>query len=156
MKHHRSSPVYWLSYRLPLTQPIESFVYTDEMMLEVGAPRGHQRVTRERGQDPYQVPIYNKKKGNGLSIMVSGSISLGFKGPLWIWVKETAEEREENARALREENLQTTERIAQRRANALIPGREEHAYIQALNWEIDHYNANRGPNDPCRLLCPPY
>ena len=120
------------------------------MMLEVGAPRGHKRVTREKGQDPYQVPIHDKKKGNGFSIMVSGSISLGFKGPLWIWVKETAEERQENAQALHEENLQTTERIARRRANALIPGTEEHAYIQALNREIDQYNANRGPNDPRR------
>ena len=139
-----------------LTQPIESFVYTDEMMLEVGAPQGHKRVTREKGQDPYQVPIHDKKKGNGFSIMVSGSISLGFKGPLWIWVKETAEERQENAQALREENLQTTERIARRRANALIPGTEEHAYIQALNREIDQYNANHGTNDPRRQHRRPY
>ena len=62
-----------------LDQPIESFVYTDEMMLEVGAPRGHKRVTREKGQDPYQVPIHDKEKENGFSIMVSGSISLGLK-----------------------------------------------------------------------------
>ena len=75
-----------------LDQTIESFVYTDKMMLEVGAPRGHKRVTKEKGQDPYQVPIHNKKKENEFSMMVSGSISLGFKGPLWIWVKEIVEE----------------------------------------------------------------
>jgi len=139
-----------------LDQTIESFVYTDEMMLEVGAPRGHKRVTREKGQDPYQVPIHNKKKENEFSMMVSGSIPLGFKGPLWIWVKETAEEGQENARALQEENLQTTERIARRRANALIPGTEEHTYVQAINRGIDEYNANRGPNDPRRLHRGPY
>ena len=65
-----------------LNQPIESFVYTDEMMLEVGAPRGHKRITRERGEDPYQLPIHNMKKGNGFGIMVSGSISLGFRSSL--------------------------------------------------------------------------
>ena len=120
-----------------LDQPIESFVYTDEMLLEVGALWGHKRVTGEKGPDPYHVPVHDKKRGNGFSIMVSGSISLGFKGPLWIWVKETAEERQENKQALREENLETTERKTRRRANALLPGIKEPAYIQALNEEID-------------------
>ena len=137
-------------------QPIESFFYTDEMMLEVGAPLGHRGVTREKGQDPDQVPIHDKKKGNGFSIMVSGSISLGFKGPLWIWVKETAEERQENAEALREKNLQTTALIARRRANAIIPGTEEYAYNQGLNQEIDQYNANRGLSDSRHQHCRPY
>ena len=80
--------------------------------------------------------------------MVSRSISLHFKGPLWIWVNETAEERQENAQARCEENLQTTEHIALRSTNTLISDTAEHPYIKALNREIDRYNANRGPNAP--------
>ncbi|RPA88774.1 hypothetical protein L873DRAFT_1784800 [Choiromyces venosus 120613-1] len=93
---------------------IELFVYSDEMMLEVGAPRGRKKITRQKGEDPYQLPIHDKKKGNEFSIMISASISLGYKGPIWIWVKETPEERRENAEQLRQENIHTAEQVAQR------------------------------------------
>ncbi|RPA92838.1 hypothetical protein L873DRAFT_1847517 [Choiromyces venosus 120613-1] len=97
-----------------LAQPIESFVYSDEMMLEVGAPHGsRKKITRQKGEDPYQLPIHDKKKGNGFSIMISASISLGYKGPIWIWVKETPEERRENAEQLQQENIRTAEQVAQ-------------------------------------------
>lgn len=129
-----------------LEQPIESFVYTDEMIFEVGAPRGLRNVTRPRGGDPYQYAIHDKKP-NGFSVMVSGSISLGYKGPLWVWVRETPEERRENAEDLREENAQKRQRIETRRANARVPGTAEWQYIQDLNNQIAEYMAHRQPGN---------
>ncbi|PWW73504.1 hypothetical protein C7212DRAFT_347335 [Tuber magnatum] len=139
-----------------LAQLIESFVYSDEMILEVGTPWSRKKITRQTGEDPYQLLIHNNKKGNGFSIMISASISLGYKGPIWIWVKETPEERRENAKKLQQENIRTAERVAQLLANATIPGTLEYNYIQALNHEIDHYNEYYGPNNSCRLCRHPY
>jgi len=102
------------------------------------------------------LPIHDKKKGNGFTIIVSGSISLGFKGPIWIWVKETAEECQENAEQLQQENGEKLQRVAERRQRATIPGTAEFEYLQALNRNIDNYNAHRGPNEPRRLHRRPY
>jgi len=72
-------------------------VYSDEMRLEVRTPCKQKRIRQEKGQDLYMLPTYDKKRGNGVTMIVSGRISLEFKGPIWIWVKETAEEHQENA-----------------------------------------------------------
>lgn len=58
-----------------------SDMYIDEMIFEVPAPRGRRNVTRPRGGDPYKYAILDKKP-NGFSIMVFGSISERYKGPL--------------------------------------------------------------------------
>ena len=138
-----------------LAQPIESFVFSDEMIFEVGAPRRLRNITRQKGEDPYASAIQDKQK-SGLSIMVSGSITLGFKGPLWVWVKETQEERSANNELLQRENAEKIQRMHQRRENAKIPGTPEYQYLEALNRNIAEYNANRGPNDPRRMPRRPY
>ncbi|KAG0642758.1 hypothetical protein HOY80DRAFT_998276 [Tuber brumale] len=126
------------------------------MILEVGAPHGHNRITCEKGQDAYVIPLHDKKKGNGFRIMVSPSISLGYKGPIWIWLKETAAERLENAEELYDENTAKVQRIEERRTRATIPGTEKYEYLQALNRNIDFFDANRGPTEPRRLHRHPY
>lgn len=112
------------------------------MIFEVGAPRGLRNVTHPRGDDPYKYVIHDKKP-NGFSVMVSDSISLGYKGPLWVWVKETPEERQGNARALQEGNAYKRQRIEARRANARVPGTAEWQYIEDLNHQIDEYMIHR-------------
>ena len=115
-----------------LGQPIESFVFTDEMIIEIGAPRGSQKITQLKGKDPYAFVIHDKCP-NGFSVMVSGSIALGFKGPLLVWMKETPEERKENEQALAKENEQKRQWVQQRHINATIPGTAEWSYFQAVN-----------------------
>lgn len=88
--------------------------------------------------------------------MVSDSITLGFKGPLWVWVKETQEERSANNELLQRENAEKIQRMHQCRENAKIPGTPEYQYLEALNRNIAEYNANRGPNDPRRMPHCPY
>ncbi|RPA99394.1 hypothetical protein L873DRAFT_1789727 [Choiromyces venosus 120613-1] len=124
-----------------LAQPIESFVFSDEMIFE--------------GEDPYASATPDKKK-SGFSIMVSGSIALGFKGPLWVWVKESAEEQAANNQQLQRENNEREQRVALRRLNATIPGTEEYLYLQALNWNIAEYNANCSPHEPHRIPRRPF
>ncbi|RPA94541.1 hypothetical protein L873DRAFT_1846485 [Choiromyces venosus 120613-1] len=65
-----------------LAQPIETFVFSNEMTFEVGGPRRLWNTTREKGEDPYALATPDKYKSS-LSIIVSGSIALGFKGPFW-------------------------------------------------------------------------
>ncbi|KAG0634004.1 hypothetical protein HOY80DRAFT_1005519 [Tuber brumale] len=86
-----------------LQQLIESFVFSDEMIFDIGAPRRLLNITRYKGEDPYALATPEKKK-SGLTIMVSASITLGFKGPFWVWVKKSMEERNVNNELLQKEN----------------------------------------------------
>ncbi|KAG0639183.1 hypothetical protein HOY80DRAFT_1075108 [Tuber brumale] len=133
-----------------LSQTIESFVFSDEMIFEVGAPRRLRNITRRKGEDPYASAVPEKTKFR-LSVMVSGSISLGFKGPLWVWVNGTPQEREANNEELRRENEERAQRMAQWRLNAITPGTEEYDYLQALNQNITSYNAKRAPHESRRM-----
>lgn len=125
------------------------------MIFEVGDPRRLRNITRQRGEDPYASAIQDKQK-SGLSIMVSGSITLGFKGPLWVWVKETQEERSANNELLQRENGEKVQRRYQCGENAKIRGTQEYEYLEGINRNIAEYNANWGPDNPCHMPHGPY
>ncbi|RPA97260.1 hypothetical protein L873DRAFT_1771670 [Choiromyces venosus 120613-1] len=129
-----------------LAQPIESFIFSDKMIFEVGSPRRLRNITWQKGEDPYASATPDKKK-SGFSIMVSGSVALGFKGPLWVWVKESPEEQAANNQQLQRENNEL---------NATIPGTEEYLYLQALNRNIAEYNANCSPHEPHHIPRRPF
>ncbi|KAG0635649.1 hypothetical protein HOY80DRAFT_1004129 [Tuber brumale] len=92
-----------------LTQSIESFVFSDEMIFEVEVPRRLRNITRHKREDPYTSAVPDKAKSD-LSIMVSRIISHGFKGLLWVWISETEEERKGNNEELEQENRERADR----------------------------------------------
>ncbi|KAG0638845.1 hypothetical protein HOY80DRAFT_1001491 [Tuber brumale] len=117
------------------------------MIFEVGPPRRLQNITRYKGEDLYASAVPDKAK-SGLSIIVSGSLSLGFKEHLWIWIRETEKQQKANNEELEQENRERANRREKRWISAMILGTEEYNYLQALNRNIARYNTNHGPNKP--------
>ncbi|RPA92832.1 hypothetical protein L873DRAFT_1816980 [Choiromyces venosus 120613-1] len=109
-----------------LTQPQESFVFTDETWIEIGSPRGKLNVWRPVGSDPYDFAIPTDSRPQ-FTLMLSGHFVHGYRGEPYIWVRETRK---------------------QLCTNAHIPGTEEHSLLESINAEIHNYNQNQLPNNP--------
>ncbi|RPA89001.1 hypothetical protein L873DRAFT_1823659 [Choiromyces venosus 120613-1] len=112
-----------------LTQPQESFVFTDETWIEIGSPQGKPNVWRQVGSDPYDLAIPTNSRPQ-FTFMLLGHFAHGYQGEPYIWVRETRK---------------------QLYINALIPGTEEHSLLKSINAEIHNYNQNQLPNEPQRM-----
>lgn len=133
-----------------LQQPMESFAYIDESWIEIGRSRSHRNVTRPKGSNPYDFVI--QETPPAFSLMVAACISLGYKSKLYIWEKETPEERAVNARELSDENTKKQQQMIQHRSQARIPGTIEYNILQQKNELIKAYNTTKQPDEPRKML----
>ena len=135
-----------------LNFPIEALAFTDELWIEIDGTRGRQKITRPRGSNPYDFVVPSDKPL--FTLMLSACVSLGHKGTLYIWEKETKEERIVNAQELQAENEAKAQLVAEKRKRATQPGTEEYEFLQEKNKKIKEYNAQRKPGEPrkrCRI-----
>jgi len=91
-----------------------------------------------------------QQNGDGIGVDCKGH-----KGPLWVYVQESKEERQKKLRELEEENRVRQERITFQQAQARIPGTEEYEYLAGLNRDIAEYNRTRKPGEPRKMSCRP-
>ncbi|RPB02646.1 hypothetical protein L873DRAFT_1802119 [Choiromyces venosus 120613-1] len=109
-----------------LTQLQESFVFTDEMWIEIGSPQDKSNVGRPVGSDPYHFVIPTNSRPQ-FTLMLLGHFAYGYQGEPYIWVREMRK---------------------QLCTNACIPETEEHSLLESINAEIRNYNQNQLPNEP--------
>ncbi|RPA94324.1 hypothetical protein L873DRAFT_1937458 [Choiromyces venosus 120613-1] len=68
------------------------YAFTDEMSIEIGGLYGPCFVWREK-DERWEDDCIGAMKKQGVSIMCWGMISYGWKGPFWVWERETEEEK---------------------------------------------------------------
>lgn len=110
------------------------FIFTDETWVEIGGVRRQRHVSRPRGLNPYE---YSRpKKRTTLRIMFWGSMAYGYKGPSYIWAKETKEEKVHNDQVVSDLVQAEEERINRHRQRALIPGTEERQLLREIHHKV--------------------
>lgn len=117
--------------------PIDYWVFSDECYIEMNVPRKKRKITRPIGSNPYDYAEHNMKNTSpSLRIMVWGCIAYGHKGPLFIWNKESSEEKQFYRQMVAAENQVKRERQTERQRRALQEGTKEYDILTEINTNI--------------------
>jgi len=90
-----------------------NYAFTDDMSIEIGAVFGLNHVWRETSEKWHDDCVGAKKK-QGEPVMCWGMVMYGWKGPFFVWVAETPEEREhatQEIARLNENSVEEEERL---------------------------------------------
>ncbi|RPA94761.1 hypothetical protein L873DRAFT_1644634, partial [Choiromyces venosus 120613-1] len=69
-----------------------NYQFTDGMAIEIGAGFGAQHVWREK-EKRWENDCVESKKKRRISVMCWGAIGWNWKGPFYVWSKESKEEK---------------------------------------------------------------
>lgn len=110
------------------------------MWVEFNSPRREGNVSRPKGANPYDFAIHEDFNPNPIKLMFWGCIAYGFKGPCYIWEKDTEEEQARYQELLQAENHRRRHLQAQHIERARIPGTVENRILTEFNANIDRIN----------------
>ncbi|RPB07500.1 hypothetical protein P167DRAFT_579187 [Morchella conica CCBAS932] len=118
--------------------PANCWIFSDECFIEVNAQskNRHGRITRPVGSNPYDYAHHRVKEPAGAKFMIWSCISFGYRGPLFIWEKETNEERQFYDDIVNRENNEKKERQITQQRLATQPGTEEYRILSDINEHI--------------------
>lgn len=117
------------------------FIFSDEAWIEVGGkPRKRPKISRPKGVNA--IEYAESTPPVQFALMQWGACCLGHNddAPIWLWEKETKEEKIYHKMQLELENNEAKVAVGKQRAKALISGTQEHRVLQETNANIQQHN----------------
>lgn len=132
-RHSMSLIVFYNIFRMLINR---CFAFSDESFFEINVPRKKAKITRPKGANPYNYAQHEYPKPAGWRLMVWGCIAYGYRGPLFIWEKETPDEKAYYDKMVKIENQAKKERQLERQKQARKEGTEEHKILNEINANV--------------------
>ena len=89
-----------------------AYIYTDKFWIKIEGTQGRQKIMCLHGSNHYDLILSSYKFL--FTLMLFTCVSLGHKGTLYIWEKETKKESIANAEKLKAENEAKAQQIAEK------------------------------------------
>ncbi|OCK96948.1 uncharacterized protein K441DRAFT_675452 [Cenococcum geophilum 1.58] len=156
-KYNRLDYADFLIAEFNLYFPRLIFVCYDETSKAIGGKNirgGKRKISRPRGQNPNEIPVYKEPPAFSLMICAATSTdtTINYPQPCLVWAQDTDDDHEKTLRQVAKSNRKAREKVDAKRARAGQPGTAEYKALQELNQNILDSNKRARPSNKLQGL----